>query len=190
MPRVRRPDDPDRCQASMGTKQCEYLALPGSSRCEDHTRELSPLTAEKRQYLLDKAAEKRRLFELSTHEQINSLREEIAIARRLVERRFNMIDTDADLLAACGPLNTLLLTIERLVKTSHSIEKSLGVMLSRETVLSLAQSMVVVIMDELQHVPDYETIVDRVIDKLMCTVSGVDDPNTVEAEFERTDTDD
>jgi hypothetical protein len=59
----------------------------------------------------------------------------------LIERRFNLIQSDADLIAACGALNTLLLTVERLVKSAHPIEKSLGTLLARSAVLRLAQQI-------------------------------------------------
>ncbi len=66
-----------------------------------------------RQYLLAKAQDSTRLAQFAEHEDVKSLRDEIALARMLIERRFNLIKDDADLIAACGSLNTLLLTVER-----------------------------------------------------------------------------
>ena len=50
-----------------------------------------------------------RLHKFADHEEIRSLREEIALARMLAEPRWNMVKNDNDLIMACGSLNTLLL---------------------------------------------------------------------------------
>jgi len=55
------------------------------------------------------------LAQFAEHEEVKSLRDEIALARMLIERRFNLIKDDADLISACGSLNTLLLTVGRLM---------------------------------------------------------------------------
>jgi len=68
-----------------------------------------------RQYLLAKAQDSTRLAHFAEHEDVKSLRDEIALARMLIERRFNLIKDDADLISASSSLNTLLLTVERLV---------------------------------------------------------------------------
>ena len=108
-----------------------------------------------------------RLAQLSEHEQIKSLRDEIALARMLIEERFNKVKNDSDLISAFGPINTALLTVERLVKSAHSIEQNLGALLSKPTVLALGQSISQVIVEELEGVDDYEAIVDRINQRIV-----------------------
>jgi hypothetical protein len=105
-----------------------------------------------RQYLLAKAQDSTRLAQFAEHEEVKSLRDEIALARMLIERRFNLIKDDADLISACGSLNTLLLTVERLVKSAHAIEKSLGTLLARTAVLRLGRQICQIIVDRLEGI--------------------------------------
>jgi len=68
----------------------------------------------------------------------------------LIERRFNLIKDDADQMNACAPLNTLILTVERLVKSAHAIEKGLGTLLARSAVLRVGQQICQIIVDRLE----------------------------------------
>lgn len=176
------PDDPSRCEGHAGREQCHYRAEPGDTKCLACGGKDLVAAESKRQYLLTNIESRRRLAQFAESEQIKSLRDEIAMARVLTEKRFNLIKNDADLLSACGPLNTLFLTIERLVKTCHTTEQSLGVLLSRATILNLAQQMCQIVIDELQDVPGFEEIVGRVSDRLVGVVMKArnDDPKRLE----------
>lgn len=103
-------------------------------------------------------------------EEIKSLREEIFLARAMVERRLNMVESDADFLQACGTVNTYLLTLERLVTSCHKLEVNLGALLSKGAIVALAQSIVSILMEELQHIDGYEAIIDRVSTNILAAV--------------------
>jgi len=109
----------------------------------------------------------------STSEQIKSLREEIALCRALVERRLNMVEegNSADFLAACGQVNTLLLTIEKLVSSCHRLETSLGVLLSKAAVLDLAREIVGVLVNELQGIDNFEEVIDRISEQILALMT-------------------
>ena len=162
MDRVKDPADPKRCTGAVAEGQCWSVAEPGCDRCRVHGGRDKEAVEDKRLYLLTKAQHRMRLAQLSEHEQIKSLRDEIALARMLIEERFNKVKNDSDLISAFGPINTALLTVERLVKSAHSIEQNLGALLSKPTVLALGQSISQVIVEELEGVDDYEAIVDRI----------------------------
>jgi hypothetical protein len=100
-------------------------------------------------------------------EELKSLREEIALARAMIERRLNLVESDADFLQACGTVNTYLLTLERLISSCHKLEVNLGALLSKGAIVSLAQEMVGILMDELEHIDGYEQIVDRVSNRMV-----------------------
>lgn len=177
------PGDPSQCEGSFSGGQCRHRAEPGDRFCKGCGGKNQLALKSRRQYLLKDTRSATRLAELAEHEEIKSLREEIGLARVLLERRFNMIQSDADLLAACGPVNVMLLTIERLVKTSHQIETNLGVLLTRNTVLRLAQAMCEIVIEEIQSVPGFEAIVDRLSTRLLSTVLQAknDDAKRIEA---------
>ena len=110
--RVYDPDDPRRCKKSTAKEQCWNQAVPGSDYCPAHGGTSGGLSRDKRMYLLSKAAERARLAQLAEHEQIKSLREEIALVRMMVERRFDAIQNENDLIAAFGPLTQAALRTE------------------------------------------------------------------------------
>src|SRR5262245_22104950 len=111
MERVKDPSDPQRCKAVFPHEQCWNRAAEGYDYCEVHGGRNNAAANERRIYQLQEVRNRQRLAELSGHEELKSLREEIGLARILVERRFEMIKSDTQLLEACGPINTMLLTI-------------------------------------------------------------------------------
>jgi flagellar motility protein MotE (MotC chaperone) len=171
MERVNELDDPNRCKASAGATQCLNKAAEGSDYCIAHKGIDRSEANNKRAYLLAEATDRAKLARFAESESIKSLRDEIALARLMVERHWNMIKNDNDFTNRAPSINSLLLTIERLIKSSHSIEQSLKSLLGREHVIAFAQLLVQAVMDELATVPGYEKIMDRVIAKIMSTLS-------------------
>jgi len=94
----------------------------------------------------------------------------------LIEKRFNMIHDDGDLLAACGTLNTLLLTVERLVKSCNLVERNLGTLLSKPSVLTLGREIIQIIVEELEDIAEHDEIIDRIGDRIISVIleSGKD----------------
>lgn len=178
MPLVQDLADPNRCKGASRDGQCRNVAAHGSDYCEEAHRGKSTDQAErKRMYLLAKAADRARLTELSGHEEVKSLREEIGLARMLIEQRFNLVKTDLDLLNACGPLNTLLLTVDRLVKSAHSMEQSLGLLLDKSSVLQLSLILCQIVIEELEGIEDYQLIVDRITERFAETIGAANNPH-------------
>jgi len=142
---------------SQSGTQCKNEALEGLSYCRRHASPRSNLHS----YILSHLP----LAESSSRHassEISSLRDEIAITRALLEERLNLISNSSELLAACGQVNSLLLTIERLVQTSVKTEEKLGELLSKTAVVELATEMVAILTEELQHVEGYEAIIDTI----------------------------
>jgi len=171
MVRVNELDDPNRCKASAGNEQCLNRAAEGSEFCIAHNGIDRSEAMDKRAYLLAEVHDRAKLARFAESESIKSLRDEIALARMMAERHWNMIKNDNDFINRAPSINSLLLTIERLVKSSHSIEQSLKTLLGREHVIAFAQLIVQAVMDEISNVPGYEKIMDRVIAKVMSTLS-------------------
>lgn len=166
------PEPEKRCQHVHEDAQCPMVRAEGSKYCSSHdATALKRLETKKvRQYLLTDAQFSGRLATLTEHGDITSLREEIAFTKMLLEKRFNMIMDDGDLLAACGTLNTLLLTIERLVKSCNLVERNLGTLLSKPSVLSLGREIIEIIVDELEDVDDSDEIIDRIGDRIIAVI--------------------
>ena len=172
---VPQPDHPDRCQKVHNDRQCYNLVAPGQQFCEPcggRRGRNAVKEADRRVYLLKEARFRQRMAELKEHDEVKSLREEIALTRMLIEERLNMVKNEADLLASYSVINSLILTMERLVKTSHQMEQNLGVLLSKATVIRLGKQIVEILIDELQGIPEYERRIDNITNQLFLTIEG------------------
>ena len=163
--RVNALDDPRRCHGATRIGQCMNVAVDGGHLCLGCAR--TDLTeVGRRQYLLTNSRFQEKLEKFSTADEIKSLRDEVAIARMLVEERLNKINTDADLYASCGAINTLLLTIEKLVSRSHILEQNLGQLFHRSTIIQMMQAFVAVVDDEVRPLEGGVPAIDRIVERL------------------------
>lgn len=157
------------CDYTSKYAQCKQEAIEGARFCAQHSRD--PQAGLARQYMLTKAKYRERYSDFADHNEIRSLRDEIAIVRSIMEARMNLIDSDSDLLASCGQIASLAITIERLVKSCHQLESQLGSLLSKPVLLSIASTIVQILLSELAHIDGYELIVDRISDKIVTLIA-------------------
>jgi hypothetical protein len=163
--RISASDDPRRCHGTTASGQCRNISVEGTHHCMACAR-TDLVEAGRKQYLLTNPRFQTRLAELSQADEIKSLRDEVAIARMLVEERLNKIDTDQDLFSACGAINTLLLTIEKLVSRSHILEQNLGQLYHRSTIVQMMQAFVAVVDDEVRPLEDGAPAIDRIVERI------------------------
>jgi glutamine synthetase adenylyltransferase len=165
--RVNAQDDPRRCHGTTKTGQCWNQVIDGGTLCPDCINDGGKLVeANRRQYLLTDPRYQTRLAELSTADEIKSLRDEVAIARMLVEERLNKIKSDQDLYTACGSINSLLLTIEKLVSRSHILEQNLGLLYHKSTILQMMQAFVAIVDEEVRHLDGGVAAIDRIVERI------------------------
>lgn len=166
--------DPTRCQGQSLDGQCWNESAPGDTRCPHHGGRDKMIPAEKRMYQLTKARFRDRLTQMMDHDEVKTLREEIGLTRILIEEIWNACDdTPAEIMKSCGTLNGLMLTLERLIKTAHSTEQSLGLLLAKPTVILVAQQIVTMLSEELREYPDFEDTIDRVTTRMLNTIEHV-----------------
>lgn len=160
---VTRPDDPSRCQASAGSNQCNAVALEGEKFCAQHSgSRVTKTPAKLRQYHLLNTYLKDSYEKFSENENIKTLRDEVSLARALLERRLNLITCDADVLANSGAVNQQFLVLQKLVTSMHTLDKSLNNLVSREDLIACANALYSVVAEELEGIEDYELITDRI----------------------------
>ena len=155
--------DPRRCQASIGTGQCMMVAVEGAAYCTIHGHGYKPPEKGKRQYFLTRAEDRAKLAAFAEHDDIKSLRDEIALTRMVIEELWNSGNTPAERLNNYGRVNTHILTLEKLVKTCNLIEERLGTLLSKPTLLRIGQQICQVLVNQLSGLPGYEQMVDALI---------------------------
>jgi hypothetical protein len=172
MERVTDPADPERCQGAAPDGQCWNRAEHGTHKCRAHGGKSTAEQEELGIYRLKNARYRERLAQMrgSRHEDVKSLRDEIRLTRILIEERYNAINSDTDLIVSCPAISNLLLTLERLMKTSQTLEESLNVLVSRSSIIVLGKEIVTILIEELRGIEDYEDRVDRITDRLFVTL--------------------
>ena len=166
------PADQNRCQGTTKRGQCRHLAVEGSKFCDCHQRHVDNNKERVRHYLLSNPTLSDKFERHSATEQVRSLRDEIHLARVMVEQRLDMIDDGdrGDMLAAFSSVNTYLQTIEKLVSSCHRLETSLGSLLTKASIFSLGQEIVNILADELKEVEGYEQIVDNISTRIVVAI--------------------
>ena len=155
------------------TGQCAREACEGKSLCPMHVSG-DPDEFGKRLYRLQNHDRRVRHATLSDHDELRSIREEVALARMVLEERLNSIKTDADLIAATGPVNTLLLTVEKLTSSCLKLDQTVGNLLAKPALLKMASDIVSIILEELASLPGHELIVDKISKRIIETMSSIE----------------
>jgi hypothetical protein len=154
-----------RCEHISRDQQCRETALEGTSFCTKHSK--NPQAALRRQYMLNQAKYRQRYSEFAESNELRSLNDEISIMRMVLEERLNMVTNDSEMLASCGQIASLAVVIERLVKSCHQLESRLGALLSKPSLLGIANEIVQILLKELAHIPGYEDLVDRISERIV-----------------------
>ena len=84
----------------------------------------------------------------------------------MLERRLNLVSTDAEFVAAFPQVEKFLKRVADLKKSNFFLEQKSGAMLARSAAFRLFQEILTIIVDELEGIPDYEQIVDRIIARI------------------------
>jgi hypothetical protein len=117
-------------------------------------------------FKIEDVEDKVRLAELSKHERLKSLNEDIGLQVVLLERRWNMVRTPHDLIHSATQLANGLKLIEKLVKSAHDIEQTLGNLLNKETLSRLGNAFSQILVDELEGIEGFEQTIDRIMDRV------------------------
>ena len=67
------------------------------------------------------------------------------------------------------------------MKSAHTIEQNLGILLSKSAVMALGQSICRIIVEELDGIENYEAVVDSITHRILSTIASAKDnsPETV-----------
>jgi DNA repair exonuclease SbcCD ATPase subunit len=168
------PDDPERCQSvSPRSGQCPYKSAHGSKYCQRHGANKHVEAERKKSLKLYRLQIwQQRLEEFAESEQATTLRNEIAILRITLEEILNKCQDNNALLLYSQKISDLALKIEKLITSSHRIEKSLGQLLDKSTALNFAGQVVDIIS---QHVED-PAVVDAISNSMIDALSTLTKP--------------
>ena len=111
-----------------------------------------------------------RLASFAEHDDIKSLRDEIALTRMMIEGLWNSAQSDVERLAIYGRVNSHILTLEKLVKTCNQIEERLGNLLAKSTLLRVGTQICQLLVNALEGLPNYEQLVDALIHDIIAVI--------------------
>jgi len=166
MQRVTDLADPRRCKGRSLDGQCQYVAEEGAYYCRVHGGESRAPARRLKQYLLTTAQDCARLAHISENDGFKTLREEITVALKVLERRLSLATTDAEFISAFPQIERFLQRIADLKKDNLSLETKSGAMLSRDQAFGLFQEIIGIVIEELDGIPGYTEIMDRIIARI------------------------
>lgn len=147
------PEDPQRCQGVGPSGQCEFRAEPGKRYCRLHATSAPANLVRRTNYDLDESEYLKKFSDrvdtLGFSADSRSLRSEIGILRATLERLLKSVEDDEGLHFRSGELIALSAKIESLEKTSLTLEKELGQLMSLDEAKQLAAELLEVLFKEL-----------------------------------------
>jgi len=170
MQRVTDLADPRRCKGAQPDGQCRNVAEEGSDYCRACGGESQAPARRLKEYFLTKAQDRARLVQISENDGLKTLREEVAVALGMLKRRLDLAETDADFIAAFPQVEKFLKRVTDLKKSNLFLEQKSGSTLSRDQAFGLVREMIEVVVEELDGIPNYEQIMDRIVTRILATV--------------------
>jgi len=162
------------CEFTYSTGQCNEEALEGDRFCTLHTH-LDPEKHQKRLYNLLKYKYRTRYQQIGDHESLRSLRDEVAIAKMVLEETLNSVHNESELLASRADIAHQLATIDKLVASTVKMETQLGSLLAKPTLLKIAGDIVQILLAKLQDVPNHEILIDEISAEILKTITNVNE---------------
>lgn len=125
-------DDPRRCQGRGPHNQCMMVKVEGSDYCHMHGGHAAVRRKAKDElHNLQITRHKARLVQLGNSSQIMSLRDEIGVARLVLESVVNQCEGAIDLITYAPQIAKQTDAISKLIRDCHYIESKMGNLLDR-----------------------------------------------------------
>lgn len=171
--------DPRRCQGVLPAGQCHFLAVAGSDFCPDciATRDPSFKSRQLSTYRLTNAQVRERVERHADASSARSLRVEIALIKTILEELANSCTlngtNEQSLIMRAPTIQSLALTLTKLIKTSTEMEIRLSEFLERSAIVKFAQLVVQTVLEELDGVPNREEIIDRIAERIFPAIDSL-----------------
>ena len=126
-----------------------------------------------------------RVSELANGDQVKSLTQEIGILRLMLEKIINRCEDDTALEIKTPAISELVLKIEKVVRSCHSLELQSGKLLDKAQILHLASMILGIISDVMStHINDpqlQEKINAEIADKVIAGIAELGPSDAVKS---------
>ncbi len=159
------PDDPRRCQGVTQNGQCQYLSSEGDRYCDFHNHGAAKRRNEKREverYILDNQELRSSYERQHSDEDYLSLRREIDLLHAIMEKRANMLKTEADYAMGTSAIMAIAQRLESMKISLLKMKQSLNMMLSVDTLKAFALDIGDILSEELNEIPNKEVIIEKI----------------------------
>lgn len=157
----------DKCEHTGPQGRCTQSPVDGSVYCKRHCKEADRIKG----YRLSSPDLKQR-FDHHADSLLESVRQEIILLRALIEDRLSLAKTEADRINAFNTVRPAIVDVVKCVETLQKLERQNNIVLSKEAIMKLRKDIVDILVSELEHLPNYESIVDGVARKLAAAIAG------------------
>lgn len=169
------------CQYITCRGGCENDAITGGNFCEEHSAKAKVTVVN--QYRIACKALGDAPERHAQAEQLKSISGEIVVMRSIIETRLNMVENDAELVAAMPTITQALIASAKLAETAHAMDVKLGNLLNKSAIIALAQEIIVIIETNLRELIGTEVtteIVDLTVetigDAIVAAVADKENP--------------
>lgn len=147
-----------KCLKSGPSGSCTRDAVEGSLFCERHSNEV----ALQRAYVLEDAQLAQKFERQHGITMLQSLTEELALLRAMVNDRLDMAKTDAERMQAYNQVASWLSIIDKLQNSVNKMEERTSAVLSKETLMHIFREILDVLSQEIRKLPNSEEVIDAV----------------------------
>jgi hypothetical protein len=141
--------------------------VDGSDFCARHSNEADRV----RGYRLSNPELRERVEQHAGEASLESVRNEIILLRALIEDRLEMASTKAERLAAFQSVTPTLVNVVKCCETLAKLERQNSVVLGKEALMGLGKQIIHILSEELDGVPGYDSVVDRIAARIAKTIA-------------------
>lgn len=156
------------CEHSGPQGQCHNERIDGSRHCSRHSNEAERI----RGYRLSNPELRERVEHHSGSASLESVRLEIGMLRALIEDRLALANNAAERLSAFQSVTPTLVSVVKCVEVLCKLERQTSVVLGKEALSELAKQIVKILTEELDGVPNHDSIVDKVASRIAGAIAS------------------
>ena len=152
----------DQCEHTGPRGQCSRPKVDGSAYCGTHSNESDRIKG----YQLSNT-ELREQFEHHSGQNLyETLGQELFLLRAMINSRLNQIENPAEMISALSAVHKPLVDIVKCAETLSKLKRQNNIVLGKEALNVLIKEIIEILVGELETVPNYESIVDRVAKRI------------------------
>ena len=164
----------DQCEHTGSRGKCSAPKVEGSDYCAKHSNEPDRIKG----YRLSSPELRERFEHHAGSALLESVRDEIILLRALIEDRLDAAASVAERINAFNTVRPALVDVVKCVETLSKLERQNNIVLGKEALQALNKEIVTILIGELETLPNYESIIDRVASRIASAIAKARNPES------------